>query len=893
MLLGVSCGRDKTHLPARSYHDMNSYFNGYYNALEIFDEIVKKIETDYDFTGEGFMEINPLGTEQAIKGVIPELEEAIKKNDVVMYKYPNGNWVDDCRFLNGKCWFYKKEYTLAMQNFDEVLNNFPEFQDITEVYLWKARTYYEMDNKEMGLDYFEEFITDDLGLNPNRKFKEEIILFQIKLAMDQGDHPAAIKLLENNIKYINGYGRKARAHFLLAQLYEEAGNFAKSLTRYKAVKRFTNNYDYIFKSKLKVARLLIDNQEGQDESKKIARYLKRMLKDEKNEEFRDQIYFERALLEYKKDSLQLALGDLRRSVNVSSGNNRQKALSYFQAGDIYFKELQEYKNASAYYDSAAQVIPQEAREYKKFHDISKVFKDYVNCIETVQYQDSMLYLASLPKEELDAIVEKVFEAEQKRLAEEEKARQEALAAQAENNNGQGPASNDLYNLNQLREMNNRRNPGLNGAASGWYFDNPSSVTNGKLEFERKWGRRSNEDHWRRKNKTSNFSSSSPETSTASTDSTGSTVDSSLVQQYGDKFKFYQDIPTTAAEEKEANEKIQAALYRLGQIYYETLNETDSSITTYERLLDRYEGSDYAMRARYALFNMYSDMESPLAFAQKSFILAEYPGSIYAKLLQGVPPEEIELPEDEFIYAYEGLFDAYFTGQYITSLGFSEFLLDQYLEEPTLDLAQLHYIRGMSYGYLGLQDSLKQILTQVVNDYPQKEVTEVAKKTLGFLKDLEVENDPGQSNGPLPPAPTSQEIDSTLLENPAYKGFSKQRRANDKLFVLLLLDKEGKDKTFLRDAIKKYVSEEYAEKKLKSFVFDYQRTHFLPYISSFGDEGAALEFIKAFSASTNGKEIIEAAKDPKIFYITQDNFREAYGKKRMEDYVSFYEEVLNK
>lgn len=883
-ILAISCGREKTHLPARFYHNTHSYFNGYYNANEILQEAIREIETEYLFGDEGFIEIQPYGNESQVNSVRPKMEEAIRKNDVVMYKHPNGNWLDDCRFLNGKCWFYKQDYTLAMQNFDDVLNNFPEFDHTQEVYLWKAKTYYMLDNTEMARDFLNEFIVDDPGLNPKGTFRGDIAIFRVQLAMDDQDYEQAIEILEQNMRQIRGFGRRARAHFLLGQLYEKKGDFPRSLTQFKSVKRFTNDYDLIFDSKIKIARLYIVYQGGKDDDKKIYKYLKRLLKDEKNEEFQDQIYYEMALLEHKKDSFPAALDNLHLSTRVSRQNPRQKALSYFKAGDIYFYELQDYPNASAYYDSAAQVIPETAQEYKNYQDISKTFKDYITCVRTIAYQDSMLTLAELPQAALDSIVDLVYAGDQER----QRKLQEQQAADAANNPSR---NNDLLALNQLNQMNNRRNPGLDpsGNSGGWYFDNPSSISSGRLEFERKWGKRPNEDNWRRKNKSSTFQDNTA-TAAADTSAEAGGIDSALVEQYGDKFMYYRDIPKTEEEKEAAHEKIQSSLYRLGQIYYETLSEVDSAVNTYEQLLNRYEGTEYALRARYALYQLYSDLDNPLAEAQKAYILNEYPTSVYAYLLLGYDPKDIAREEEEFIYAYEGLFKAYYSGQFISSLGFAEFLLAQYSERPGLELDQLHYIRGMSYGYLGLKDSLETILTRFIQDFPKSEMAPIAKETLKYLEE-EKQNQPvTEAEGQAPPqAPAEPSPEGETDER--FKGFSTEINPNGKLFVLMLVPREGKDKNVLRELIKKFNDEKPEFAGLKSFVFDYQRTHFLPYISSFNNKEEAMAYIEAFNGAPLKGEVL-SHPESRIFFVTQDNFREAYGKKRMEDYVAFFEEKLH-
>jgi len=881
----------------RTYHNMTSLFNYYYNAEELYTLTVKELEREYEFDGLGFIDVIYYGNEENPK-YETEFADAIRKNDILIFKHPHSNFVDDCRFLNGKLRFYKHEYRLAMQNFDEVLNNFTEYDNIYEVYFWKAKAYYMMDNVELAKDVLAEHITENPAYTPKGRLQGDVAIFQAQLAIEEERYMDAIRFLEENMKRIKGFERRARAHFLLGQLYEKQEDYARSLVQFNKVKRHTNDYDFIFQSKIKIAQLYVDYQAGQDDDKKIYKYLKKLARDEKNEEFLDQIFYQSARLEYKKDSLESSLDYLRQSIAASVNNRRQKALSYYKAGDIYFYDYQHYPKASAYYDSAAQVVPEQAPEFNEITRVAKTMQKYIRAKETIAFQDSMLWLASLPEDRLNAVVDSVYEAEQQRIAKEQ-ARMEVEAAANQQNGG----NNDLYRLNQMNQFNQQRTPdGSNRNNQGWYFDDPSTVISGKIEFERKWGKRPNEDHWRRSNKASGFGDDFNNDASL----TDAEVDSSMAEQYGDKASYYQNIPKTEKDIAHANMLIEEALYTLGQIYSQNLNEPDSAIKTFEYLLDRYNYSEFTLRARYALYKIYSSRDNPLAEAQKSLILNEHPHSIYAYLIQGLDPEDFKEEEVEFKYAYEGLYKAYRERRFITSLGFSEFLLNEYKDKPGLDQARMEYIRGMSYGYVGLTDSLQAILTMVSENYPNSDVKEPADETLKLLKagftggSEKVSESSGfpEKEDIVQAAPdaNTDQADSTAIQpqeaDPRFKGFTEEIKANDKLFVLMFIPEEKIAKNELRTKVSEYIDQNHSSDNLKAFVFDYHQTHLVPYINSFPDTETASAFIDAFKASDFGQTLLEGDKFP-IFYCLQSNFRVAYANKRMEDYVAFYNEVLRK
>ncbi|MEO1450268.1 MAG: hypothetical protein AAFV07_12120, partial [Bacteroidota bacterium] len=363
------------------------------------------------------------------------------------------------------------------------------------------------------------------------------------------------------------------------------------------------------------------------------------------------------------------------------------------------------------------------------------------------------------------------------------------------------------------------------------------------------------------------------------------VDSALLKAYGDKYKYYKDIPREEEDFEKALSAIELAMYKLGQVYAQKLDEPDSAIKTFEGMLDRFgDDSDYTLRARYALYNLYlQEGKTALAEVQKSVILNDHPKTVYAYLILGKDPNELKEEEADFRFAYGGLFSSYEEEQYETSLGFSEFLLAQaeFADNPDeLDLARLYYIKGMSYGFLGEKDSLRDILTYVVSNYPAHEVTPIAQQTLNYMtKGL-----------PKKAAPTGGSGDAVSKSDPRFKGFKEEPGTNDKVFVLLYIDKTLITRNEATTKIANFNKSYYKEKKLKAFVFMYKQTHLLPYISHFKTIEEAQKYIDGFMNDDVSKEIMKTGEE-KIFYITNTNFKIAYGQKRMTDYLAYYEGIL--
>src|SRR5690606_5990547 len=62
------------------------------------------------------------------------------------------------------------------------------------------------------------------------------------------------------------------------------------------------------------------------------------------------------------------------------------------------------------------------------------------------------------------------------------------------------AKRESEKLRELAKNNNAFQQDMGGKGGG-YWSNSNSITEGAVEFQKTWGQRANEDHWRRSDKT--------------------------------------------------------------------------------------------------------------------------------------------------------------------------------------------------------------------------------------------------------------------------------------------------------------------------------------------------------------------------------------------------------
>jgi len=857
ILFLVSCGSQRKNVVSKGYHNTTSLFNWLYNGELAWQEGVNSINAGFKVPSEGFIPVIYFGTPEDAKTAEGSFDKAIEKSEVVLIKHPNSRYIRNARFLIGRSLFYKSSYFLAIQNLEWVINEHPKAPIVPDCHIWLARTYYFNDRPTTAQKMIDEKIKKyDL----NNRQKGELALLQVTIEMDNEQYDNATKILERSIRIQKGRLNRARVNFLLGQLYMKQGKMARAFVHFKTVTRINTDYELIFNAKLLAIRLSShDVQEGVDPEARMRRMLNRMLRDEKNLDYKDQIHYEIALIDFGKGEFASALTSLQKSVNTSTKNIRQKALSHYKAGQIYFYNLKEFTLAQAKFDSASTLISKNDPEYKEIVTVGKTLKEYVNLVNTIHYQDSMIWLAGMSHNQLAKQIDLVI-AEEKRREDEAKIKQQISMIEE---------SDPGFN-NQFNTQNNQQSAG-----SGFYFNNMEQVSSGRIEFQAKWGDRKNEDDWRRKFKALQLSNLEEK------EEEKENIDSNLVATYGNKAKYYKDVPTSAEEIEAAHAKVRAALFSLGQLFDKKLELPDSAIATFEKLVARYPASDDALKARFALYNLYSKVDPYKADEQKSYICGKNPHSIYCKLIKG---ENVEAELNEHLKKYEtayaALWPTYQKKDYETVISFANFIVDRFPDNP--DIARVKYIKGLSYGETGNLDSLKSVFSSISSNYPDHEVTPIVIKTLSKLG--MVSDDEGSSKI----EEKKKAIDAS--SNTKYAGFEAAIKPSEKLFVVMLIRKDAISNNQLKTKLTDFNNAKFNSNNLTASIFFYKDERHLGYISQFNSVKEAMMYID-FAQKDPGLSPLLSNEGDMIVFVTPGNFKVAYQQKRFEDYNEFYQEVI--
>ncbi len=716
-----SCSTQKNTAITRAYHNLTAHYNVYFNGLMSYEQAIAKIDKSYKYDYSQLLPFFDYSNDDAAKmahsdmnitlekmgktiaahsiTVKPKLKSnPTPKDRELMQKPEYCKWIDNAYLLMGKANLYNRDYSKALRAFRRILNIYKTEDTRFDAELWTAKVYIQQKKYKDAFNYLTNLEND--VRHPKR------LDFQINLTLadyyaQNKNYTKAISMLKKALNLYKKRKNKAKYYYILAQLEYLNKNNALAAKYFKKVIKLNPDYDMTFNAKIMRATVF---SRGQNSSE-IKKQLRKMLKDEKNEDYKDQIYYALAMISFKNGDTSNAVKLFKLSAQNSVSNNNQKAISYLSLADIFFKQ-KKFLSAGHYYDSTMQYL---SPKYTNYETISKKANNtglLVKSLSIIQNQDSLQRIAKMPKnkrlEYIDNIIKKVTEEEQQKKLQEQ-----------QNNN---------YYYDPNENFNNQNNK----QGGKWYMYNPILVSRGENEFKKKWGNRKLEDNWRRRNKNYSSDFNQNENSNKSKDSTK--ITNNKTRKY-----YLQNLPLTDSLLNISNQKIENSLFTAAEVYSNMLDDPVSAVKMYEQFIKRFPKSDSKLEAYYRLYNLYSKMNNnSKANFYKDLIIIKFPDSKYAKALQD--PNFINKlisTQDQALNLYNTALQKYNSFDYSESLKLCNQGIAKYPESDAFP--NYLFIKGESYGSLGNKDSLNFYLELVAKKYPKTSVGKLSSQIIALIK----------------------------------------------------------------------------------------------------------------------------------------------------------------
>lgn len=497
--------------------------------------------------------------------------------------------------------------------------------------------------------------------------------------------------------------------------------------------------------------------------------LTKMLKNSKYKDYQDQIYFAMGKnLLMKGDTLK-AIENFKSAIDKSTRNGYDKANALITLGDLHYKN-KNYKQAYPCYEEASKIITNEHGDYQRVSRLSEILSEWVVQYDIVMLQDSLQRLAALPERERMEAIQKII-AQVK--AEEEEAVQKAAQEQA-----------ILSNMDvgdQLQPIG-----GNMLTSKEWYFYNPDLKEKGKLEFQKKWGKRKLEDNWRRANKTVQlFAQENGETNIMENLS-DTTVFQTITDNKNPAF-YLQQLPLTPAQLEKSNQEMATAMFNLGMIYYDKLQDVPMAIKTFEEFVSRFKQHPRLSEAYFQLYLMESKMGNRDKAEQwRTKLITEFPETTFARLLSKPDyPERLKRMYQEQDFIYRLAYQAYTKNDFNAVFQYKEYMEQNYPTSPLMP--KFLFLEALSIGKTSSSERFEKELSNLISAYPESDVSSMAKDILALIKQgKQVQT--SSTHGSL--LAKREEIIKTEKETVVQQQFSPDKKT--KHLLLLISDADKRD-----------------------------------------------------------------------------------------------------
>ena len=736
MLLAIivlaSCSTKKNKWNRRVWHNMTSHYNVWWNGNQSMkngeNTLREAAQDDYNKTLPVFnygSKENALAQYAAMDRTIEKDAICIQKHSMRFNNEERVRWIDDAFIDMGKAHFYKQDYVPARRTFDYAATQYRKSPDRWTATLWLAKTYIAIKQYEKAEAMLQSILVamDSENEKIPKYVRNNIDLVYADYYLAMGNENDAVKYLRSALLTASGKYNRTRAMFILGQIYQKQGDKTRATEQYKNVIRKHPSYEMTFEAKMNLARCY------DADTTTIMKMLNKMLKDSKNTNFKDRIYYAMADVALDNENETDAVKYLRKSVATSTNNTKQKIKSSLDAADILFKN-NDYVLSQAYFDTAVMTMDRNYPGYDSLLNLSVMLTDLVTNLTIHDTQDSLLRLADMDSIHRNEIIDKViadYVKEQERLEQ-----QREIEAQIALNGGKDEGTTTTPTT-------------TNGA---WYFYNTQMRNKGMNDFKVKWGNRMLEDYWFITNKQSFIQEEKPEELSEEelakmSDEEREKYLQSLelnqdTTQYTplDRGYYLKQLPFTPSAKEEANQQIAEALNNIGFIYYSDLQDFPHSIDAYTELTERYPDNSNEVSAWYYLYKMHSSRnETTEADKYKNLVLTKYPESNQAKII--IDPEYFVKANEKGAEAeqlYSKTFEAYQNGQYQRVMMNVKKARQQYLDD-TLYMPRFEFLNAVSLGYVEVVDSMAYALLRLIQTYPESSIKPFALDVLLKANDM--------------------------------------------------------------------------------------------------------------------------------------------------------------
>ncbi len=664
-----SCSQYSNKPMAVSFHNVNAKYNAIWQASRLDKELQKKAFAERKESYNSILPIIIPRDSSFKQGNEKDIKELIRKASLVIDRHQNSHFILDAYLLIGKGRLYQNDLKNAIETYKYVnsLEIRPEaLLALYEIYLHQLEF--------TSAEKIEEFLSEN-PLNSNEK--KQFLLLKAYSFQLLNEPLKAVAILQEASKFIKKGDEKARISFIMGQLFSENNQPNLALESFKTVINNKPSYDLQLQASLAIHQL-----EGNVEA------LNQMLKDPKNEDHKSFIYVKIGQYYYARKDFKKA----KENWEKGGENNPNKGELYFQLGGLFAKQMKDYDLAASYYDSAATYLSSSHPDFAKAQKLKLSWSKYAALSKQVTLQDSLLHLANLSP----AALHDIFLKQQK-----DTVKKASLITKT------------------VAPIFTRR--GFSSDQQNFYFNNEQARIQGSIEFSNRWGNRTLEDFWNRKNKNNSIS-----LATMTNVAPEKTIGSSKETNGQAEENWMKSIPMSSAAKLKAAKTMEESLFKLGKLARLELGENELANTTLKRLLTDYPSTAFEAEA---LYIRYLSSEGVEKSSFRSTLFERFPSSYFKtmilKLENGILSENKELQAQK---KYEDAFVRFEAKDFKFTMEACLFIQQNYPGSKLED--KIVFLLALSKAGMQETEECKNLLQEFIISFPTspllKEATEMLK-----------------------------------------------------------------------------------------------------------------------------------------------------------------------
>ncbi|MDR1983370.1 MAG: tetratricopeptide repeat protein [Prevotellaceae bacterium] len=883
----VSCSTKKNTATSRAFHKFTGHYNTYFNGYESYKEGFKKAEDTYPASFDELLPVFSFSYSETANKVMSDMDRAITKSNKVILghsitakpKLPRGKKMDkeerafynkkefnekipEAHMLIAKSQAYMQDYTGAASTLEYMESQYAKDTVLYESHIWSAIISTErgdLEDAENRLNVISRI------RNYPKQHHQIYHSAWANLLMKQEKYAEAAERLQKALEFTKKRLIKIRYTFLLAQLYQKTGNKESSLKYFTKVSKMNAPYNVRFAAQIQKANSFDPNTQGNE----LKTLYTKMLKDKKNEEYLDQIYYALGNLERINNNEKTAVDYYQKSIEKNIDNEVQLGLSHKALADLYFVTPNFVKSFYNYTDARTS-LPQAHQDYASVVQKIDILEILAPNLEIIEREDSLQNIAKMPQAERDKMIDNLIAEVKKQQVEQQ---------QAEQNRQYYVMQSDMerYGTRENAATQNSR-----GSNAKWYFYNTAQLNQGLTEFNMRWGRRKLEDNWRRKNKGvfegSMFDEIQEDQELTATNDTAKTENDVNKNEQKkpslspDQREYYlKDLPLTAEAIEASNDKIMKALYLAASAYKNDMKDNKRAAETFEKLVSRFPDCEYIASAYYNLHNLYTEMgQISEANKYKELLISYYPDNILTlSIINPKYLQELERKEQLIENAYEQALSLYKENRNTEALNLINSVIAE--NKDIKIISRLELLKILATNYENNFISYKDALTNITTKYSGTETEKTANEMLKILQQNEVK------------IMASQTEDNTQQQIPAQ---SEDYLPSDKeQYIAVLVDK-SLDVNLVSFEIILFNADNYLDNNYETATESFDNKYQLILVKTLADKQSANAYYKemlaksGLTAKLKGSEYLH-------FIISPENLQKLMQSKNIAEYIQFF------